>query len=205
VDYSSLEMHELGRPGMSEEGKPQGKIYSVAIPYVEWKNIGSGIDKIWRERVKKSGCYKNKEFEVSKYLKAIDKIIANSKYKDFCFLFRKNTFFGIDINDFKGQLNSFYRQKNIVCSTVHKYKGAQSKVVVIMEVNRGVYPKIHPDNELMEIFGVTLAKVIEEERHLFYVASTRAENELYFLYDEVIGRTDFMPNDWQYSSLDFSK
>ena len=44
-----------------------------------------------------------------------------------------------------------------------------------------MFPLLHPDNALFEIFGKTLADAIDEERRLFYVALTRAKSSLYFL------------------------
>ena len=92
--------------------------------------------------------------------------------------------------------------QDIICSTAHSFKGKESDVIIVVDANRGNYPKIHPDNELMELLGVTMSKVLDEERRLFYVAITRATEELYMLYEEEIGHSDFaFPERWQYLSI----
>ena len=45
------------------------------------------------------------------------------------------------------------------------------------------FQKFHPDNLLYEIFGVTAAEVLAEERRLFYVAITRPAEKLWILTD----------------------
>jgi len=67
---------------------------------------------------------------------------------------------------------------------VHAHKGSEDDVVILLGVNDRTFPKIHPDNELYSIFGVTEADVLAEEERLFYVAITRTKKDLYFLTDE---------------------
>ncbi len=65
--------------------------------------------------------------------------------------------------------------------TVHKMKGKEADVVIILEVTENKFPLLHPDNELYRLFGRSLADAYEEEKRLFYVAITRARENLYFL------------------------
>jgi DNA helicase-4 len=67
------------------------------------------------------------------------------------------------------------------CGTVHGYKGMEADVVIILGVNKRNFPKIHPDNELYSIFGVTPSDVLAEEERLFYVAISRAKRDLFLL------------------------
>ena len=106
-------------------------------------------------------------------------------------MFRTNTLYGAKISKFTDKIREWCPQ-DIICSTTHSFKGKESDVIIIVDANRGNYPKIHPDNELMELLGVTMSKVLEEERRLFYVAITRATEELYMLYEEEIGHSDFI-------------
>ena len=53
--------------------------------------------------------------------------------------------------------------------------------MIILQAFNGNFPLIHPDNHLFEIFGHTIKDVFDEERRLFYVALTRAKEQLYLL------------------------
>ncbi|MEO8275808.1 MAG: UvrD-helicase domain-containing protein [Thermoanaerobaculia bacterium] len=80
------------------------------------------------------------------------------------------------------ELEIFGRFKERVrCGTAHSFKGLEADVTILLGVNRRTFPKIHPDNELYEIFGERMADILAEEERLFYVAITRAKSELYLL------------------------
>lgn len=65
--------------------------------------------------------------------------------------------------------------------TVHKMKGKEADVVLILEATDRKFPLLHPNNELNQIFGQTVETSYDEEKRLFYVAITRAKETLYFL------------------------
>lgn len=73
---------------------------------------------------------------------------------------------------------------NIHVGTTHSYKGREADIIIMLNVNQGDYPTIHPDEELYEVFGITSSDVLEEEKRLFYVGVTRAKEELYILCEE---------------------
>jgi DNA helicase-4 len=79
----------------------------------------------------------------------------------------------------KEQFKDFDRR--VHCGTVHSFKGLEADVVILLAVNERSFPKIHPDNELFSIFGVSANQVLSEEERLFYVAITRAKRDLYLL------------------------
>jgi DNA helicase-4 len=70
-------------------------------------------------------------------------------------------------------------EERVHCGTVHSYKGLEADVVIILNVNKSNFPKIHSDNQLYAIFGVTDASILSDEERLFYVAITRAKQGLY--------------------------
>jgi DNA helicase-4 len=70
-------------------------------------------------------------------------------------------------------------------TTAHKYKGSEADVVIVAGADVDAYPLIHPTAELFEIFGDTRESLVEDERRLFYVATTRAEQSLIYLVTEV--------------------
>ena len=65
----------------------------------------------------------------------------------------------------------------IVLSTMHSAKGLEWKVVFVLSMAEGRFPSPMAENKPEEI---------EEERRLFYVASTRAKDHLYFCYPAFI-------------------
>ena len=67
--------------------------------------------------------------------------------------------------------------------TAHTSKGQEEDAVIVLDANENNFPKVHPDNLLYEIFGVTAAEVLAEERRLFYVAITRPAEKLWILTD----------------------
>lgn len=69
-------------------------------------------------------------------------------------------------------------------STAHSYKGLEKhKVIVVDGVDRS-YPLIHPNWVFSRLFGDTLDEVVAAERRLFYVAITRAINDLVIVTEE---------------------
>ena len=71
--------------------------------------------------------------------------------------------------------------RNVSIKTVHKSKGIEADVVILLDATEREFPKIHPDNLLFGVFGVNALSIINEERRLFYVAVTRARNNLFLL------------------------
>ena len=66
-------------------------------------------------------------------------------------------------------------------STVHKYKGRERDHVVIAGASSRDFPFKNPISELFKIFGQTNETIRQEERRLFYVATTRARSSLTYL------------------------
>lgn len=62
--------------------------------------------------------------------------------------------------------------------TMHKSKGLEAEVVIILEADEGVIPKIHPDTILYSVFGETEKVALDDQKRLFYVAMTRARKRL---------------------------
>ncbi len=71
-------------------------------------------------------------------------------------------------------------EKGLILSTVHQAKGLEWKVVFIISVVEGYFPSYKAEN----------AEEREEERRLFYVALTRAKDQLYLTYPIVSMRSN---------------
>lgn len=72
-------------------------------------------------------------------------------------------------------------RNKLTISTVHKYKGLEKKVVIVLDAVARCYPLLHPDLMFTRVFGDTIEQVVEEERRLFYVAITRAVEQLFII------------------------
>ncbi len=72
-------------------------------------------------------------------------------------------------------------QSLITVSTAHKAKGLEATMVIVLDAVERSYPLIHPNWVFTRILGDSLEKIIAEERRLFYVALTRAEESLTIL------------------------
>ena len=82
----------------------------------------------------------------------------------------------------KQDLNQFYNfDEQVQCSTVHKSKGLEADVVIVLNADERKFPLIHPGNLLYRILGVNIEDVFREEERLFYVAITRAKQDLYLI------------------------
>ena len=71
--------------------------------------------------------------------------------------------------------------EKVTISTVHKYKGLQENVVIVLDAVPRCYPLLHPDLIFTRVFGDSIERVVAEERRLFYVALTRAAEDLFIL------------------------
>lgn len=94
----------------------------------------------------------------------------------------------------------------ISISTVHRYKGLDSSAVVLLDAIRRSFPLVHPNWVFTRVFGDDIQKILDDERRLFYVAVSRAENSLAILtetseqspfIDDISGRISLAPIKWE--------
>lgn len=91
---------------------------------------------------------------------------------------------GSSLECFLASIHSFFPpelRKRITASTTHKYKGKEEDAVIILDAMAGFYPLIHPAWIFQRVFGDDLERLCEEELRLFYVALSRAKNDLYVM------------------------
>ncbi|MEK7130750.1 MAG: UvrD-helicase domain-containing protein [Patescibacteria group bacterium] len=222
VLHSNILMVGLGPWGEPEKGKPNGAVYLSELLRVELRNDQEHINEYDKDKryvdaacalLGKEDTNKSIPLELARYLKTVEYIISNKvdSKKPVCLLFRANKIHGVPMSKFAEKIRKLCPErpntlmvdgKDVLAidySTAHSFKGKESDVVIIVGANRRSFPKFHPDNELMEVLGVTMQKVRDEEQRLFYVAITRAKEELYLVYNEKIGVSDFIfPERWQY-------
>ncbi|WP_308167950.1 3'-5' exonuclease [Catellatospora tritici] len=66
-------------------------------------------------------------------------------------------------------------------TTSHKYKGREADSVIVAGADDRNYPLVHHTAALFEVFGDTVDRLVDAERRLFYVATTRAQASLCYL------------------------
>ena len=89
-----------------------------------------------------------------------------------------------NLETFIKHLQSFFPEeisKRISINTAHRYKGRERQAVIILDANEKRYPLIHRDWIFSQIFGVNIPTLAEDDRRLFYVAATRAIDQLFVI------------------------
>ena len=96
---------------------------------------------------------------------------------------------GVDrsLDGFLEHIRSFLPEdfrERITASTTHKYKGLERQAVIVLDAKKRSYPLIHPNWVFQRVFGDRIGELEEEERRLFYVAMTRAQDALVLVTEE---------------------
>lgn len=71
--------------------------------------------------------------------------------------------------------------KQVRCLTMHKSKGLEADVVILLEMNRDLILGSHPHAQMFPIFGDTKENERADQQRLLYVALSRPKHLLYLL------------------------
>jgi DNA helicase IV len=82
-------------------------------------------------------------------------------------------------------------REDVSISTAHSYKGLDKEMVILLDAIPRHYPLLHPDWIFTRVLGDSIEQMIAEERRLFYVALTRAIEQLVIL-TEGANRSPFL-------------
>ena len=139
-----------------------------------------------------------------KYLKILTEIIKKNRSASDILILHRNNEMNVEtltLEQLKNGLKNALKTLKIMDSnefdqkirimTMHKSKGLEAEVVVILEADPGVIPRTHPDTELFTVFGETTDIALDDQKRLFYVAITRAKKKLYIIHNEPI-KTGFL-------------
>lgn len=158
---------------------------------------------------------RNRSKAAVRYIKTVAEIIKGNKDKQKILLLHRNndtSFWFIDLLAFYNRLCSAVVEKKFMHEdefkekveilTMHRAKGLEADVVIILEADDGIIPMYHQDTHLFEIFGETEQIVLDDQKKLFYVAITRAKEKLYILHNKNSeGRNGFIEfvnyGEWQ--------
>lgn len=126
-------------------------------------------------------------------LKVLTKLIKRHRKSSIMLLHRHNftSFEGVDLDSLAITLRKVVTDQAILTAdefdkqirvmTMHKSKGLEADVVILLEVNREIVATTHPHATLFEIFGDNLENERADQQRLLYVALTRAKKSLYIL------------------------
>ena len=189
-----------------ETTKANNEKYSKAVIFVDVKDQKSQhenkeeevkIDQFIKLKYQTIADIKENNYieSISNYLRACLRIASLNKGQKLLLLHHGNEFFNQHISSFLNiyieclvELGYFHLKEeaveNIIISGIHNLKNTQAENIVFLDVNRAVLPITHPDYELFIPFGQTMQMKQEEQKRLFYVALTKAQNKLYLLYEE---------------------
>ncbi len=137
---------------------------------------------------------KPKDFqEAARLLKTVYKIVKKHRKEQILLLHRHNftNFANVSLENFylvlrrimieEGIMDEMNFDSRVRCMTMHKSKGLESDVVILLEMDRSQVRAEHPHATIFEIFGDTRAAETADQHRLLYVALTRAKHKLYIL------------------------
>ncbi len=70
-------------------------------------------------------------------------------------------------------------QSPITATTIHRSKGLEADIVILLEIDQGKFPKPSKNQLSHQLFQDDQTDEFSEEKRLFYVALTRAKQDLY--------------------------
>lgn len=129
-------------------------------------------------------------------LKQLVRIIKHHHHADTMLLHRHNftSFDGITLEALYLALKEILLRENLMttanfdkhvrCMTMHKSKGLESEVVILLEMDATVVASCHPHATIFQLFGDNRAAESADQKRLLYVAMTRAKKYLYVLSQE---------------------
>lgn len=135
-----------------------------------------------------AGCkFKNKTKskiyygKITNYQTDTQAIIDIHHHKSIKILSRNNDlrYRNFSLEEFASRINP--RDNSLSFSTIHKSKGLEADIVILLEIDPEKFPSKDKSNELYRIFGDTSSTLLADEVRLFYVALTRAKEKLYIL------------------------
>jgi len=129
----------------------------------------------------------------AKLLKVCTKIIQQNRKKSVMLLHRHNftSVAGVDLVVFERALRGLSIQEGIMTRgdfdrqirmmTMHKSKGLEADVVILLELDQAQVLSSHPFATMFELFDDNLETEKADQHRLLYVALTRARHKLYIL------------------------
>lgn len=168
--------------------KAKSKIKGAKIFIKDIEKLESNFPKIENS----SAFLKSEPLLLKNYLNLVAEIIKAHPGKTIKILHRNNdlSFAGWSLASFcqtitkhliKNKIITEKESELITFSTIHRSKGLESDIVILLEIDANKFPGKDKTNGLFEIFGDNTKTIFEDEARLFYVALTRPKEKLYIL------------------------
>ena len=171
------------------------KVMECGSLIVKYDKRASGRDAMYVEMARRM-LGKQPKRKMVQYMKTVFELIrTNRKAQEIMLLHRNNemSLEGVSLVGLArglkwglermGVMDAEEFDAKVRVMTIHKSKGLEAEVVVILEADEGVIPKLHPDTLLYGMFGETDEVSLADQKRLFYVAMTRAKRRLYIIHD----------------------
>ena len=132
----------------------------------------------------------------ARLLKATWRIFRHFPESEFMLLHRHNftSYPGVTLEVFGRALQNLLAQEEILSAeefsqrvrimTMHKSKGLEAEIVILLELNRELVMGSHPHATIFPLFGDTREAEVADQERLIYVALTRAKQRLFLLSDD---------------------
>lgn len=172
--------------------------YFMSRALKDYKGCKSGGKK--KARIYVRDIQKNKTHQtddlpllLENYLHTALEIIQKNRDKSIMILHRNNdlSFRGYNLDSFETMLKNLViknqlmskadAERLISTSTIHKSKGLEADIVILLEIDAEKFPGKDKTDGLYTIFGDTKKNQFYDEARLFYVALTRPREKLYIL------------------------
>jgi hypothetical protein len=187
--HGNAVMGGLGAPSRAKTGAPAGHLKLSHLDDVPFEPDVDARFTLSREDDGRS----DHSQQVGRYLKLCHSVLTDPTYGPstrFAILTRKNTLYALPSLDMlrdklkesllPDELAAFGKfNERVLVTTVHKFKGREADVVILLRVTQGDFPLLHPDNALFRFFGANDAQAFEDERRLYYVGITRPKSVLH--------------------------
>ncbi len=189
VDFANKFARKFNFHGTQQKSK--SKLYSF-VRENDISNVFADIGNKENRYLKLLDDEEPNKFEKARYLIECERIIRENIDSKIYILNRSNTLLGMELTDFNRLLRKLCLdfmsdekyKNNIHIKTVHKSKGEEADVVILLNVNEGSFPIYNSNNALFTAFGETLEDAVKDEERLYYVALTRAKQKLQIYYRE---------------------
>lgn len=184
IRYLSQKRIKLDLSDLEEDGRSDGRYFTALRNAIMTSNFASQ---------KFRSLPPKKLAPAAKLLKTTIRLFAKHPYSEIMLLHRHNFLSceGLPLTIFFSALRQLVVTENIMlendfvkhvrCMTMHKSKGLESEIVILLEMDQDIVRSHHPHSTIFEIFGDNLAAEKADQERLLYVALTRAKQKLYLI------------------------